>query len=173
MLDFQAYDAPPAYPLHDESFWPEAEVDTTDAALSSDFLFVHGFPGARSYSSSLLGGVVNRSLPYGVMRREDALPSDLKSFEFALDFDPANFRGPEGEGAEWLDPHGLSGSPVWRIGAEGESVASWTPRKCRLVGLVTKWKPDEKLLVATKLSACIPQLKAALDGDVPAEPGSS
>jgi hypothetical protein len=151
-MDVRADEVPATYPALDGGFWPQADVDATDQLLATDFLFVHGFPAARSGSLSLLGGVVSSSLPYGAMLRDDDLPSDLETFQFAVDFDPVNFQTTDGSPADWIDPHGLSGSPVWRIGAAGGTVSEWSPSKARLVGVITQWRPDEKLLVATKLS---------------------
>ena len=152
-MDIRADELPATYPELDGGFWRENAVDTTDQMLATDYLFLHGFPAAKSKSSALIGGVVSQSLPYGAMLRDDNLPSDMKAFQFAMDFDPANFRAPDGASGDWVDPRGLSGSPVWRIGAGGGAAAEWEPAKSKLVGIVTQWKPDEKLIVATKISA--------------------
>ncbi len=152
-MDIRADELPAAYPDLDGGFWPENAVDATDQMLATDYLFLHGFPAATSNSSALLGGVVSQSLPYGAMLRDDNLPSDMKAFQFAMDFDPANFRAPDGSSSDWVDPRGLSGSPIWRIGAGGGTVSEWRPSMCRLVGIVTQWRPDQKLIVATKVSA--------------------
>lgn len=158
-LDVAAYFLPPEYPHEGLAFWPDTRVDASEATLSTDYLFVHGFPGVRSYFSPALGGLAMRSLPYGVMLREDDLPADLTSFQFAIDFDPANMLGPDGQPAEWLDPHGLSGSPVWRIGASGQKIDAWKPELSLLVGIVTAWKPDERLLLATKVGPLLSLLQ--------------
>ena len=47
---------------------------------------------------------------------------------------------------------GLSGSPVWRIGAAGRSIKDWTPEWSQLVGVITGWNEKERVLVATKAS---------------------
>jgi hypothetical protein len=107
------------------------------------------------------------------------IPEDfLKEHEFALNFeaDPTGiFLGPgetavetrqnvkddwaatfESAGAHETLPgtktrgaFGLSGSPVWRIGAAGRSAKDWTAEWCELVGIVTCWNAERKLLVAT------------------------
>lgn len=141
------------YPASGIDFWDIAQVDHDEHKLSTDYLVIHGFPAVQSRFSAIGNALTNRSLPYGVMRREDDLPPDLKAFQFAMDFDPANFRSPDGGPAEWLDPRGLSGSPVWRIGASGSRVDEWSPDACKLVGIVTQWKPDAKALIATKVQA--------------------
>lgn len=149
-LDVAAYFAPPDYPDDDVSFWPADRVDVSEEKLATDYLFVHGFPGVRAHFSPGLGGLVKSSLPYGVMLRDEDLPAGMAPYQFALDFDPANMLGPDGKPAEWLAPHGLSGSPVWRIGASGQKIDAWKPELSLLVGIVTTWLPDERLLLATK-----------------------
>ena len=157
-LDVAAYILPPEYPDDGIGFWPAERTDTTEEKWSTDYLFVHGFPGSRSRFSPLLGGLVKESLPYGVMLREDGLPADMSPCQFAMDFDPVNMPTPEGTSG-WLDPHGLSGSPVWRIGASGQSADDWQPERSLLVGMVTAWRPDEKLLLATKISPLLQVLR--------------
>lgn len=151
-LDIAAYFLPHNYPDEGLAFWSDAQADVSETTLSTDYLFMHGFPGVRAYFSPNLGGLMMRSLPYGAMLREEELPAEMASFQFALDFDPSNMVDAEGNAAEWLDPHGLSGSPVWRIGASGQKVDAWKPELSLLVGIVTSWKPDERLLLATKVA---------------------
>ncbi|EYF06782.1 hypothetical protein [Chondromyces apiculatus] len=149
------------YPTEGVSFWPQERMDPDDAPRAVDYLFIHGFPAVRSRFSALASGVMSRSLPYGVMQRDDDLPSDLQSFQFAMDFDPENLRGPDGQPTDWLDPHGLSGSPVWRIGAGGRRVDTWSPERSLLVGIVTQWRPTERILVATKCRNLVEMLGSA------------
>jgi hypothetical protein len=148
-LDVALFRLPASYRAHKIDFWPLRRTDSDDAKLATDFLLVHGFPKARSNVAA--AGVFNRSLPYGVMLRDDDLPHDLRASQFAMDFDPANFVAPDG--SDWVDPEGLSGSPVWRIGATAIRARDWTPERSRLVGVVTQWKPDQKVIVATKWEA--------------------
>lgn len=158
--DVGAYFITDEYPGDGIAFWPEERVDVTDEKLSTDYLFVHGFPERRSRFTPLLGGLVSQSFPYGVMLREDDLPANMEPFQFAMDFDPSNMFLQDGKPAEWLDPHGLSGSPVWRIGATGQKVDAWKPELAMLVGVVTAWRPDEKLLLATKVTHVLSLLRS-------------
>ena len=106
------------------------------------------------------------------------LPGDLlQPHQFALHFavEPASFLDPGGVGPErrvsiiddWSEvfrsgdtlpgqksrgAFGLSGSPVWRIGAAGRPIRDWTPRQSRLVGTVTHWNEDHRVLIATAAS---------------------
>lgn len=149
--DVAVYYFPDTYPTH-AGFWSEERVDPTSERLASDYLFLHGFPQARSGFIRLFEGIVSKSLPYGVMQRLDPPLPRLDPFQFAVAFDPTNMRQPDGSPADFIDPRGLSGSPVWRIGASGGSAETWAPELSRLVGVITQWRPDEKLLVASAIS---------------------
>ena len=150
--DLAFYPVPPGYLHHaanSVSFWPAERIDTSWERLSHDFLIVHGFPGRRAYSSAQLGGIVAKSLPYGAMRRLEDLPEEIKPFQFAIHFEPASMRLETHEDSkEPIDPHGLSGCPVFRIGASGRSVDDWTPQSSLLVGMVTRWDHDSGVLIA-------------------------
>jgi hypothetical protein len=98
------------------------------------------------------------------MERDDDLPADTQAHEFAMDYDPNNMRLPNGDDASLVLPAGLSGSPVWRIGAYRQNPESWEPGSAALVGIVTRWNQDKKVLLATEVS----QLQALLNsGDKP------
>jgi hypothetical protein len=147
------------YPSAELGFWSEARMDSEDERLSTDLLFLHGFPAVSSRFSAVDGGIVSRSFPYGVMLREDSLPVDIQGFQFAMDFDPENMLDPEGRRADWLEPSGLSGCPVWRIGASGRRADTWSPDRSLLVGVVTQWRSVERLLLATKCSALLAMVR--------------
>src|ERR1700722_515074 len=152
--DIAVYHLPPDYPddVDDVKFWAQDRIDESDDRLSTDYLFVHGFPGKRSRFLALGPGVFSKSLPYGAMQRLEALPSDLRSDQFALDFDPTNMHSLDAETDFAVDPHGLSGSPVWRIGLSGRSAAEWKPELSLIVGFLTQWRPAEKVIVASRAS---------------------
>jgi hypothetical protein len=149
VADLAVYFLPDDYPCPDTSFWPSPRIDRSLDRLSTDYLFLHGFPGKTSYSSRLVGGVVNKSLPYGAMQRIENLPANLHPFQFAVEYDPAGMVSEVGVAQDLIDPHGLSGSPVWRIGVSGRSSNEWKPSDSLLVGILTQWRPDEKVLIAT------------------------
>jgi hypothetical protein len=116
----------------------------------------------------------------------DLLPDGLlKDHQFAFDFSPdaEKLEGPDGSTSrsvveDWRElfltgegqslpgqrlkgAYGLSGSPVWRIGASDGPTRDWTPLASRLVGIVTDWNPDHKILIATstaKLLDILPEL---------------
>ncbi len=64
-------------------------------------------------------------------------------------FEPAENHQALAPGHRPSGAFGLSGSPVWRLGASGRSTTEWTPEASRLVGIVTNWNPDHKVLIAT------------------------
>jgi hypothetical protein len=149
IADLAVYFLPGDYPCPEENFWPSARIDRLLDRLATDYLFLHGFPGERSHSTPLLGGVVSKSLPYGAMQRLENLPPDLQRHQFAVEYDPIGMVNETGAAQCLIDPHGLSGSPVWRIGVSGRPSREWEPSDSLLVGVLTQWRPDEKVLIAT------------------------
>lgn len=135
----------------DVDFWPIERSDKTAERLSTDYLFAHGFPGVRSRFLWAGPGVASKSLPYGAMQRLENLPPHLKTHQFALDFDPANMKSTLGS-EQFEMPAGLSGSPVWRIGISGRAATDWKPDLALLVGFLTEWYADEKVLVASRVN---------------------
>lgn len=102
----------------------------------------------------------------------DFLPDDLlQPHEFAMGFecDPSFFLGEnstETRKADWMEifdrslgAHGLSGSPVFRIGASGRRVEDWSPELSRLVGVVTKWDAEHKILIATSAAKMLEEME--------------
>ncbi len=159
VADLAVYFLPPDYPGDSQvAFWPRQRTDRERTRLATDYLFLHGFPGdsSHSYSSQILQGVVNRSLPYGAMQRIENLPDDLTPIQFAIEYDPDGMSDAAGNVQTPVDPHGLSGSPVWRIGVSGRSAHDWRPDDSLLVGVVTQWRPEQKVLVATSVSELPP-----------------
>ena len=149
IADLAVYFLPDDYPCPDERFWPSARIDRSLDKLATDYLFLHGFPGKTSYPSRLLSGVISKSLPYGAMQRLEDLPPNLQPFQFAIEYDPIGMVNETGAAQDLVDPQGLSGSPVWRIGVSGRSSHEWKPSDSLLVGILTQWRPDEKVLIAT------------------------
>jgi hypothetical protein len=74
---------------------------------------------------------------------------DLRPHEFAIEYAQAGMATEAGTAAETVDPRGLSGSPVWRIGISGRTRREWKAQDSLLVGVVTQWRPQEMVLIAT------------------------
>ena len=132
-------------------FWNEALIDGVPEQRRGDYLFLHGFPGVRSRFT--FGGVHSLSLPYGVMERDNDLPEDMRPHEFAMDYDPNFMLSERGGSADFVAPSGLSGSPVWRIGASGKAPEAWTPDDSLLVGMVTRYNHEKRVLLATGIGS--------------------
>ncbi|HUY33716.1 MAG TPA: hypothetical protein VMV69_13280 [Pirellulales bacterium] len=149
LADLAVYFLPDEYRCSDSAFWSSKRIEHSPDKLATDYLFLHGFPGKTSDSSQLLRGVVNKSLPYGAMQRLENLPPNLQSFQFGVEYDPVGMVNETGAAQDLVDPHGLSGSPVWRIGISGRSSREWRPDDSLLVGILTQWSPSNKVLIAT------------------------
>ena len=140
---------PDDYPEHETiQYWPENRIEANSVSLDTDYLFTHGFPGEKS--RFFLQQMTNKSLPYGAMERLDK-DLRLEDYQFALDHQIA-FTSDQSGVQAWINPHGMSGSPVWRVGMAGHSAKDWSAQNCVLVGFLTRWSNDNQLLLATKVS---------------------
>jgi hypothetical protein len=160
--DLAIYYLPDDFPdsAPEKQFWPEDRIQCSTERLTTDFLFVHGFPRVRSRFLHRVTGVASRSLPYGAMQRTEPLKQALEAHQFAIEFDPSGMRNIERDQEDFIDPDGLSGSPVWRIGISGKSRAEWSPALSLVVGFVTQWRQDERVLIATS-AARLSEMKAS------------
>jgi hypothetical protein len=150
--DLAVWYAPDAYAkgvsAEQVAFWPADAIDSSGDRIGTDFLFVHGFPQAKSHFSPDLGGMLNTSFPYGAMQREEPMASvSLAPDEFALHFEVEGLLSSASDEAAFTRPHGLSGSAVWRLDVGGRSASSWTPEITKLVGVVSRWVPNEQALI--------------------------
>lgn len=147
---------PKDYPEHDDiRYWPTNRIDvetsdTESSPLATDYLFMQGFPGEKSQFSRIFDGLFNRSLPYGAMQHRDKT-SNLSAFQFAVDYQQTSMRDRDGNQL-FINPHGMSGSPVWRIGISGRSFSEWSVEDSLLVGFLTRWGDQDERLIATKAS---------------------
>lgn len=149
--DLAIYNLPEDFPSDTPEirFWPEERVQRSSERIATDFLFVHGFPGRRSRFFRFMNGLASRSLPYGAMQRLEPLTAALQPHEFAMEFDPTTVRGLDSESDATIDPRGLSGSPVWRIGISGRAREEWSPALSVVVGFLTQWRQEDRVLIAT------------------------
>lgn len=167
LTDLAVYFLPDAARSPDLAFWPEVRIDGSAEHRSRDYLFVHGFPGRRS--RFVFGELHNRSLPYGVMQREDDLPGSMQERAFAMDYDPVNMLLEVGGPADFVEPPGLSGCPVFRIGASASTPEEWAPERSLLVGVVTHWNHEKRVLLASGADALL-ELLARGGGRAPLGP---
>jgi hypothetical protein len=80
-------------------------------------------------------------------------PSAIKDWSEVFE-EGQNLPGQRPRGA-----YGLSGSPVWRLGASGMSSREWTPECSQLVGVITHWNYNAKILIATSASRILESLQ--------------
>ena len=134
----------------------------------------HGGLVSETLSSGAMMRLEGIDPKSGASDRSDSLPQGLlKPHQFAFDFPPeADFfeaaDGPTSRGdfQDWgglflpgrdqsspeqgsKGVHEMSGSPVWRIGASDRPIRHWSPSASQLVGIVTGWNPDHRVLIAT------------------------
>ena len=117
-------------------------------ALRGDLLFLNGFPGTKSRFSGIAGGLV--SAPIGIATVEGLCTKVWFNprIHFALDYDPAEWVDESGKKVDPPDPHGMSGSLIWR--SKLAKPSAWSFASAEIVGVVTQWVPDQKVLVATR-----------------------
>lgn len=92
------------------------------------------------------------------MQRLENLPADMQPYQFAIEYDPDGMVNETGAAQEIVAPQGLSGGPVWRLGVSGRSSKEWQPSDSLLVGVLTQWRPDEKVLIASSTKRLPPRL---------------
>ena len=148
-------DYPDDYDRRQIAFWPQERFDLDDSRRATDYLFLHGYPGERSRFNEPVMGVSSKSLPYGAMEQVTGLPPTAKEYNFALNYDLQPMCGMKGSLPELVDPHGLSGCGIWRIGISGGSAAEWHPDDSWLVGVQIEYHADEKVLLATEIRKVI------------------
>lgn len=125
-------------------------VAPNSAVADRGLLFIHGYPGARSRAFSF--GTASKSLPYL------SGPADIQGVSwfdpevhFGVRYDPDRLIGEHGQPADFVDPHGLSGSAVWAVNGAAD-VDDWTPsHNARVIGIVTAWSQSDHALVATRI----------------------
>ena len=139
-----------------ESFWPIERVDERDCDLSSDLLVVHGFPLTTEVQSQVRESFAVQSFPYGSMSVEPDASHWLAPHQFAIPFDPSTFASAS---QLPLRPDGMSGSAVWRVGANGVRPDEWSSLRSSLVGIVTGWDETRSALVATRASRIVDLLR--------------
>src|SRR5262245_45083386 len=95
------------------------------------------------------------------MERTDDLPTGIKEFEFAVDYDPRNMLLENGGPVALVEPQGLSASAIWRIGVSGGSPSEWKPEHALLVGVITRWEKDKRVLLATDAGSLLRLVRSA------------
>lgn len=128
----------------------------------ADFLVIHGYPGERSRFSAIGRGIFSTSQPYVTVEGRSSLPEFNPAIHFAIEYPGEGQEDPTGRSAKLPDPHGMSGTAVWRSG-RAKAGKDWTSANARIVGIVHRWDQDSSSLVATRiepLSAFLQQVEA-------------
>lgn len=156
--DLAVLELPSDYrPTDDKSFLDPARIDSDPGHRYRDILFSQGFPGQRSRFIPFDGfgrGLHLKSLPCGAMQRDDP-PPDLRTYQFAIHYEANGGIPGEPRGEGWLDPKGMSGAPVFRVGGFDAPVSGWSPDRSRLVGVLTGWDQEGQFLIATGIQRLI------------------
>ncbi len=121
------------------------------ADLNDDLYFIHGWPSSQSrFTAFYERGVISKSRPHGGWLATSLWPGFERSIHFAVTFAPDGLIDVDGSPADFVDPGGMSGSVVWKtnkVGCRDE----WTPDMARIVGLVHRYDPEARVLVATRI----------------------
>jgi hypothetical protein len=120
--------------------------------IGPDLLFLQGFPGAESRFLETFGGICSQTLPLVTFPGGHSASWFNPAVNFALEYSQ-NVEDENGRPATLPDPHGLSGSAVWRTHRNKHGVDGWTSEEARIVGIVTSWDQPAGSLIATRIEA--------------------
>jgi len=109
--------------------------------LEGDILFTHGYPGAKNISVNLLDTDFSKTQPFCTFIAHSVYPWFDSQYHFALDYSQTG---------QLDDPHGLSGSAVWKTNIDN-STAHWSPLNAEIVGVVHHWDGTAHSLIATRI----------------------
>jgi hypothetical protein len=118
----------------------------------SDFLFMLGYSGQRSYFSPSYEILVTNGTPY--LTQETKTPPDgLSDMFFAIPYLPELAKSLSPKGAGLPDPHGFSGTPVWDTNFRRCSLNEqhWTPEESQVTGIVIRWSEATGHLIAVRV----------------------
>jgi hypothetical protein len=118
----------------------------------SDFLFMLGYSGQRSYFSASFETLFTNATPY-LTQESKTVPDGLSDMFFAIPYLPDLAKSLSPNAAGLPDPHGFSGTPVWdtnfrRCMLSGQQ---WTPEESRITGLVVRWLESTGHIVAVRV----------------------
>jgi hypothetical protein len=115
-----------------------------------DIYFIHGFPGVKSYSGQLVGGVSSESFPYSSgLANGSSYDWFDERIHVAISY-PATVTSFNGQEERMPDPRGLSGSLLWRANVLS-APAEWCATNAKVVGVVHNWDQKGNCLVCTRI----------------------
>ncbi len=118
--------------------------------LDGDILFTHGYPGAKSKSVRLLDAVFSTTQPFGTFTGGSVYPWFDSQYHFALDYPQTGQLDENISEIQLEDPHGLSGSAVWKTNRD-QSGVNWSPLQAEIVGVIHHWDDHANSLIATRI----------------------
>jgi hypothetical protein len=126
-----------------------------------ELLMVVGFPAATSRFSALAAAVRSKARPY-IAQADTALGDD--GIHFWMKHRPTELKDEKGNAADWIDPHGMSGSLVWNTGivrSVREGV-SWSPEFVTPAGVLDASDHEKRALRVIRLDVVRDVVRAAL-----------
>ena len=119
--------------------------------VESEFLFVLGYSGQRSYFSPSFETLFTKGTPYLSLATENS-PEDPSDMWFAIPYLPDLAKSLRPQGAGLPVPHGLSGSPVWDTNFRRCMLEErqWPPQESRVTGIVVRWSEATGHLIAVR-----------------------
>ena len=120
-----------------------------DDALERDIVFIHGWPGERSRFFAMANGVNSESLPYWTAGGgNSSYPWFDPSIHIAIDY-PTEGVDESGRSVRLPDPHGLSGSAIWK--SNRSENPNWFTEMAKIVGVAFAWDQPAKSLIAIRV----------------------
>ncbi len=103
--------------------------------------FIQGWPCVRSRALPSVTRVVSSPLSYLTVVRESESSRYLPTRHFAVDYQADKMQDAEGRRIGFIDPAGLSGSPVWEVAETTEQL-----RQISVVGVVFLFNEEGSLI---------------------------
>ena len=128
----------------------DASTLAENSADLEDYIFIHSYPGTRSRFSALGQGIYFSTQPYGTVSGTSVWKGFDAKIHFALEYPGEGQEHSDGRAATLPDPHGLSGTAVWRTG-RAKAGPNWTTNDAKIVGIVHRWDQDSSTLVAPRI----------------------
>lgn len=142
---------------HPKSILSQARLAQSSAGIENDVLFVHGFPGRRSFA--MASGVMLKSHGLATAIFPHPVESDF-SPRFLIAYSTDGVHKSDGSPGDCPEPRGMSGSPVWRANWTG-NLSTWNPSMATVVGVAVEWSQEYPVLLVEPIE----RLRAFLSGN--------
>lgn len=125
---------------------PSEFLDGDSSDLENDFLFVHGVPEKFTFWGA--DGIACRTFPYITIVGKSSRNWFDRNIHFGLDFRVEDQSDDQGRPGYVPDPHGMSGSTVWRTNWK-QHKSKWRPEFARVVGITHDWDTNGHSITCT------------------------